>query len=66
MGCPLEARNADVSIGLCYWVLMLLWLVFGFWTAWPTPQPRLIAGNLMLFILMLLLGWRVFGPPLHG
>lgn len=53
-----------MSIGLMFWILMLLWLVFGLWTTWP--NYHLLGGNLMLFILLLLLGWQVFGAPLHG
>lgn len=48
-------------------ILMLLWLVFGLWTNWPINgiNPG-IGGNLLLFILLLLLGWHSFGSPLHG
>lgn len=53
-----------MSFGLCYWILMLIWLVCGFlWFGWRTPQ--LIGGNLLLFILLVLIGWKVFGPPIH-
>lgn len=53
-----------MSIGLMFWILMLLWLVFGLWTTWP--NYHLLGGNLMLFILLLLLGWHAFGPPIRG
>ena len=52
-----------MSFALCYWILMLIWLVWGAWqagTSWKNHGP-----NLLLFILLLLLGWRVFGQPLH-
>lgn len=58
-----------MTLGLAFWILMLIWLVFGVYWHWqqaPPPQPFLIGGNLLLFILLLLLGWGVFGPPLHG
>jgi hypothetical protein len=56
-----------MSIGLAFYILMLLWLVFGFWTSWgPTPNYPLIGGNLLLFVLLLLLGWHEFGAPIHG
>jgi len=42
---------------------MLLWLVFGLWSNWPAPRP--IGGTLLLFILLVILGWKVFGPPVH-
>jgi len=56
-----------MSIGLAFWILMLIWLVFGI--AWHfglvgTFGP--FGGALLVFILFGLLGWKVFGPPLHG
>ena len=57
-----------MSLGLCYYILMLLWLVMGIWSNFPLTQAnaRPIGSSLLLFILLLLLGWRVFGPPLHS
>lgn len=50
-----------MSFALCYWILMLVWLVFGVWSnGWKQS-----GGNALLFILLLLLGWTVFGSPLH-
>ena len=42
---------------------MLFALVAG-WGFWP--NPRQFAGYAVLFILLLLLGWKVFGAPLHS
>ena len=43
---------------------MLLWLIYGAWGYW-SPQANWMYGNaLFLFILFLLLGWRVFGAPI--
>lgn len=53
-----------MSFGLCYWILMLVWLVFSLWSAWPTGL-RQGGPSLLLFILLVLLGWKVFGPPIH-
>lgn len=53
-----------MTLGLAFWILMLLWLVFGLWNWWP--NYHLVGGNLLLFILLLLLGWHAFGPPIHG
>lgn len=52
-----------MSLALLYWILMLIWFVFGLWANWPNHV--LVGGNVMLFILMLLLGWKTFGPPIH-
>lgn len=53
-----------MTIGLCFWILMLLWLVLGIWRHWPNYGA--FGGDLLLFILLLLLGWKAFGAPIHG
>ena len=52
-----------MPIGLIFWVLMLLWLVFGFIP--QQPGPLRYGGTLILFILLFLLGWAAFGPAVH-
>lgn len=54
-----------MTIGLLFWILMLLWLVWGIIQAWPNWQP-FVGGNLLLWVIIALLGWKVFGPMLHG
>lgn len=58
-----------MPMGILFYVLMLIWFIFGLYWNWPRDQAApgygLIGGNLMLFILLLLLGWRTFGPPLQ-
>lgn len=55
-----------MTLGLAFWIIMLIWLL---WT-WPgnpwvgTYGP--LGGNLLLFVLFLLLGWHAFGAPIHG
>jgi len=55
---------------LLFWVLMLLWLVVGLWGFWPAggsaPAYPLMGWGLVLFLLIGLLGWKVFGAPLQG
>ncbi len=51
-----------MSFALCYWICLLIWAVFGV----PWPNIRTGGPSLILFILLLLLGWKVFGAPLHG
>lgn len=53
-----------MPFGLAFWILMLLWFVFGLYWTWGNHM--LVGGNVMLFLLLLLLGWKVFGTPLHG
>jgi len=59
-----------MKISLLFWILMLIWLVFGIWVYWPTTTGTAIAfgfvgGNLLLFFVIGLLGWKVFGSPLQ-
>lgn len=54
-----------MSMSLLYWILMLIWLVFGLAIYWGPARPYGLYGNsLLLFILLLLLGWQVFGAPI--
>lgn len=54
-----------MTFALIYWILMLLWLVFGVW-GWYNPDPRFWFGHgLFFFALFLLLGWAVFGAPVR-
>lgn len=60
-----------MPIGFVFWLLVLLWLLFGVYWTWPQDQsggPRAfgpLGGNLLLFILLLLLGIAVFGWPIR-
>lgn len=55
-----------MTFGLVFWILMLLWLIYGFWGWYSPNNPNWQWGNAaMLFILFLLLGWKVFGAPVH-
>jgi hypothetical protein len=57
-----------MTLGLAFWILMLIWLVFGIATHfYPGWGPYGIwGGTLLLFVLLLLLGWAVFGAPIRG
>jgi hypothetical protein len=58
-----------MSIGFVFWLLMLLWILFGLYVGWP-GRPQIaygpIGSNLLLFILLFLLGWAVFGFIIQG
>lgn len=55
-----------MTLGLLFWILMLLWLIFWGLTTWGPPGPYGVWGhNVVLFILLLLLGWQAFGPPIR-
>lgn len=55
-----------MTIAFLYWLLMILWLIFGFvWTGPETsPVYRRYGGHVLLWILLFLVGWKVFGFPL--
>jgi cytochrome b561 len=61
-----------MSIGFIFWLLMILWLLFGLYWNWPkTPEQKAsgvgaLGGNLLLFILLFLLGWKTFGFIIQG
>lgn len=52
--------------GLAFWVLMIIWLVFGVcWQLGLVGTFAPIGGVVLLFILFALLGWQVFGAPIR-
>jgi hypothetical protein len=55
-----------MSIGLIFWVLMLIWLVFGVLSRTsPLMASYPWAGDVLIFILLFLLGWHDFGFMVH-
>ena len=58
-----------MPLRFAFWVLMLLWLVVGGWWGYSTaPEGRwpLVGWSLLLFLLLLVVGLRIFGAPLQG
>jgi Na+/proline symporter len=58
-----------VAIGAFFWLLMILWLIFGLY--WNRDDIRggkygIAGGNLLLFVLLFLLGWKSFGFPIQA
>ncbi len=54
-----------MSKGLLFWILMLLWAIFAIAPLWGGGWIP-IGGSLLLFVLLALLGWKLFGPPIQG
>lgn len=56
-----------MSVGLLFWVLMVLWFFSWAATTWGAQQwPWAIhASNLLFFVLLFLLGWHSFGFVIH-
>ncbi len=50
-----------MSIGLLFWILCILAVIAYFF---GTAYPALTLG--FLFLLICLLGWKAFGPPIHN
>lgn len=52
-----------MSIGLIFWIIMLLVLLGGgfYWRAAP-----FLPGFGVFWLLLFLLGWKVFGFPIQG
>jgi hypothetical protein len=62
-----STRRRIMSLGLLFWILMLLSVLFGWWH-WQGRAGHYgpVGVNLLLLVLLALLGWKVFGAPIHG
>lgn len=59
--------NDAMSIGTIFWVLMIIWFIFGWIYENPQWGPYGRHGyHLLVFILLFLLGWHDFGFVIHG
>lgn len=57
-----------MPIGVLFWLIMIVWLLFGFYlnrSDFSRGNYNIVGGNLLLFVLLAIIGWRVFGPILH-
>lgn len=52
-----------MSAGIWFWVIWVLCLVFGTW--FFHTNLHFLGGSFVIFILVGLLGWKVFGPPIQ-
>ncbi len=56
-----------MPIGMIFWMLMILWFVFGLYWHWPAssasgaPAIGPIGNHFLVFVLFFLVGWKVFG-----
>ena len=51
-----------MPLSILFWVLMLVWLVFGYMGR--RPEPWYWPGQLIVFVLLAILGWQVFGSAI--
>lgn len=54
-----------MSIALLFWIVYLIALVFGIGMA-DRARPYWYGYPLLLMVMLFLIGWRVFGFPIHG
>lgn len=57
-----------MPIGILFWVIMIVWLLFGIWgqrVQLGQQNYSGIGGTLLEFVLFALVGWRLFGPVLQ-
>ena len=55
-----------MTLSLCYWILMLVALIFG---GTPLVREKNWGGagmGLVVWLLFLIVGWAVFGQPIKG
>ena len=61
-----------MSRGLIFWVIMLVWFVFFMLSTFGGAalggyaHGVSVTSGVLDFVLFLLLGWQVYGPPVHG
>ena len=56
-----------MSLGLAFWIIWLILIAFGIGWQFGVVGIYGPIGGWAIFLLMLtLLGWKVFGPPLKG
>lgn len=54
-----------MSISFLFWLLMILWLIFGVeWGGFSDSRYRVVGGGLLLWVLLALLGYAQFGSPI--
>ena len=56
-----------ISIGFLYWLILILWFLFGAWS-FRVPEGRYnwvgFGGSFILILLLALIGWKLFGKPI--
>lgn len=57
-----------MGIGEIFWILMILWIVFGWWGNFTEPGRAYYGRGswLLILVLLFLLGWHDFGFIIRG
>jgi hypothetical protein len=53
-----------MSKGMLFWILMILWLIFGILSHWSHWEWSPLVNIVLLWVLLALLGWGIFGKPI--
>lgn len=67
-GCiVLTLLEVLMPLSILFWVIYIICLVFGVWGFYVPGQPwyRPAGGYVILWILVGILGWHVFGPAVR-
>lgn len=54
-----------MPLGILFWVVYVIAILFGFWSNYEPAQPlwyRKAGAYLVLWLLVGMLGWATFGP----
>jgi hypothetical protein len=57
-----------MPLGILFWVVYVIAILFGLWANYESPQPnqppwfRRTGPYLVIWLLVGMLGWSVFGP----
>jgi glucan phosphoethanolaminetransferase (alkaline phosphatase superfamily) len=67
----LLVQGAVMSLAFIYWLILLLWLIFGFVWFWPRTDRAfagfpVVGGNVIVFVLFVIIGLEMFGFPIGG
>ena len=55
-----------MPLSILFWVIYLIALVFGIWGNYGQPDwPKRAGGHFVLWVLVGILGWQVFGPAVR-
>ncbi len=57
-----------MPLGLFFWVIYIIAVLFGFWANYEAAQPlwyRRAGAYLILWLLVGVIGWQVFGAAIH-
>jgi hypothetical protein len=52
--------------GPLFWMLFILSVIFGLYWGYSYWGWGAFGGSVIVFVLIGLVGWRVFGPPIQG